>query len=336
MCHEFRAANRTPCVEKDIMMPEREEFLSLSRRALLQGAAATGIGLMAGFPALVTPAYANQENAMPTVKSKDGTSIFYKDWGKGRPVVFSHGWPLTADAWDQQMLFLGQRGFRVVAHDRRSHGRSEQTWDGNDMDHYADDLAAVMEAADIRDAVMVGHSTGGGEVAHYIGRHGTSRVGKVVLVGAVPPIMVSSPAYPGGVDKKVFDGIRAGVATDRSKFFLDLTTPFYGFNRPGAKISEGLKFSFWQQGMMGGIKGLYDCIEQFSEVDYTPDLQRIDKPTLIVHGDDDQIVPIDHSAKLAAQIVKNATLKVYAGGSHGLTAIDVDRFNADLLEFAKS
>lgn len=273
---------------------------------------------------------------MATVTTKDGTRIFYKDWGKGQPVVFSHGWPLTADAWDGQMAFLGAKGYRVIAHDRRSHGRSDQTWDGNDMDTYADDLAAVFEALDLKDAIMVGHSTGGGEVSHYIGRHGTRRVKKAVLVGAVPPVMLKTAANPGGLPMEVFDGIRKGVFDNRSQFFKDLAVPFYNFNRPGAKVSQGLIDSFWMQGMMGGIKGLYDCIKQFSEVDYTPDLKKIDVPTLFIHGDDDQIVPIDASGKAAAKIVKGSTLKIYPGGSHGLAQTEQDRFNADLLAFIKA
>ena len=273
---------------------------------------------------------------MATVTIKDGTRIFYKDWGKGQPVVFSHGWPLCADAWDGQMAFLGAKGYRVIAHDRRSHGRSDQTWDGNDMDTYADDLAAVFETLDLKDAVMVGHSTGGGEVSHYIGRHGTRRVKKAVLVGAVPPLMLKTAANPGGLPMEVFDGIRKGVSDNRSQFFRDLAVPFYNFNRPGAKVSQGMIDAFWMQGMMGGIKGLLDCIRQFSEVDYTLDLKKIDVPTLIIHGDDDQIVPIDASGKAAAKIVKGSTLKIYAGGSHGLAQTEQDKFNADLLAFIKA
>jgi non-heme chloroperoxidase len=272
---------------------------------------------------------------MSTITTKDGASIFYKDWGAGQPVVFSHGWPLTADAWDGQMLFLAERGYRVIAHDRRSHGRSSQTWDGNNMDQYADDLAELFEQLDLKDAVMVGHSTGGGEVAHYVGRHGTSRVAKVVLVGAVPPLMLKTDANPGGLPIDVFDGIRKGVLDDRSQFFKDLTTPFYGFNRDGAKVSEGLRDAFWLQGMAGGIKGLYDCIREFSEVDYTEDLKKIDVPALIIHGDDDQIVPIGAAGLLSAKIIPNATLKVYPGGSHGLAQVQQDEFNADLLAFIK-
>jgi non-heme chloroperoxidase len=275
------------------------------------------------------------ENVMSTITTKDGTSIFYKDWGSGQPVVFSHGWPLSADAWDGQMVFLGQHGFRVIAHDRRSHGRSSQTWHGNNMDQYADDLAELFERLDLKDAVLVGHSTGGGEVAHYLGRHGTGRVAKAVLVGAVPPLMLKTESNPGGLPIEVFDGIRKGTFDDRSQFYKDLTMPFYGFNREGAKVSEGLRDSFWLQGMMGGLKGQLDCIREFSEVDYTEDLKKIDVPTLIVHGDDDQIVPIGASAELSSKIVKNARLKVYKGGAHGLAQVQQDEFNADLLAFIK-
>ena len=270
---------------------------------------------------------------MGTITTKDSTRIFFKDFGAGPPVVFSHGWPLNADAWDAQMVFLGQRGHRVVAHDRRGHGRSAQTWDGNTMDQYADDLAELIEHLDLKDAVLVGHSTGGGEVAHYVGRHGTGRVSKVVLVGAVPPLMLKTEKNPGGLPQEVFDGIRKNTFDNRAQFFKDLTVPFYGWNREGAKPSEGLRDAFWLQGMMGGLKGQYDCIREFSEVDYTEDLKRIDVPTLIVHGDDDQIVPIGASAMLSSKIVRGATLKVYPGGSHGLAQTQQDAFNADLLAF---
>ncbi|MGF6985680.1 non-heme chloroperoxidase [Paraburkholderia atlantica] len=269
------------------------------------------------------------------VNAKDGTPIYFKDWGTGTPVVFSHGWPLSADAWDAQMLFLVNQGYRVIAHDRRGHGRSGQPSEGNDMDTYADDLAAVLDALDVKGAMLVGHSTGGGEVAHYIGRHGEKRVAKAVLIGAVPPQMVKSANNPNGLPMSVFDGIRAGVAANRSQFYLDLATPFYGFNRPNAKVSQGLVQDFWRQGMAGSIKGQYECIKQFSEVDYTEDLKKISVPTLILHGDDDQIVPIDDSAKLSAKIVKNATLKVYAGAPHGMCSTHVDQVNADLLAFLK-
>ncbi|BCF93496.1 alpha/beta fold hydrolase [Paraburkholderia largidicola] len=269
------------------------------------------------------------------VKAKDGTDIFFKDWGTGTPVVFSHGWPLSADAWDPQMLFLVNQGYRVIAHDRRGHGRSGQASGGNDMDTYADDLAAVLDALDVTNAMLVGHSTGGGEVAHYIGRHGSKRVAKAVLIGAVPPLMLKTADNPGGLPMSVFDGIRAGVAANRSQFFLDLATPFYGFNRPDAQVSQGLIEDFWRQGMAGSIKGQYECIRQFSEVDYTDDLKKIDVPTLFLHGDDDQIVPIDASAKPASRLVKNATLKVYAGAPHGMCSTHAEQVNADLLSFLK-
>ena len=270
---------------------------------------------------------------MSTITSKDGTEIFYKDWGKGQAVVFSHGWPLNADAWDGQMLFLSNQGYRTVAHDRRGHGRSGQPSDGNDMDTYADDLAALIEKLDLKDIILIGHSTGGGEVAHYIGRHGTQRVAKVVLIGAVPPLMLKTASNPGGLPIEVFDGIRAGVAADRSQFFKDLSAPFYGANRADAKVSQGLRDAFWLQGMQGGIKAEFECIKQFSEVDYTEDLKKIDVPTLIVHGDDDQIVPIADSAMLSSRIIKGAELKVYPGAPHGMCSTLKDQVNRDLLAF---
>ncbi|HWJ36883.1 MAG TPA: alpha/beta hydrolase [Steroidobacteraceae bacterium] len=270
---------------------------------------------------------------MSTVTTIDGTRIFYKDWGKGQPVLFSHGWPLSADAWDGQMTFLANHGYRVIAHDRRSHGRSDQSWDGNDMDTYADDLSTLIEALDLHGVTLVGHSTGGGEVAHYIGQHGTRRVSKAVLIGAVPPLMLKTKDNPGGLSIDVFDGIRKGTFDNRAQFFKDLALPFYGYNRTGAKLSEGVRDSFWLQGMMGGIKGQLDCIKQFSEVDYTPDLEKFDVPTLILHGDDDQIVPIAASALMTAKIVKGATLKVYPGAPHGFPTTHQDEVNADLLQF---
>lgn len=266
----------------------------------------------------------------------DGTQIYYKDWGSGQPIVFSHGWPLSADAWDGQMLFLGQQGFRVIAHDRRSHGRSDQTWEGNDMDTYADDLAELIEALDLYDVVLVGHSTGGGEIVRYIGRHGTARVAKIVLVGAVPPLMLKTEANPDGLPLEVFDGIRHSTFNDRSQFFKELTIPFYGYNREGAQISEGVREFFWLQGMMAGFKGTYDCIKQFSETDFTEDLKRIDRPTLIIHGDDDQIVPIGASALRTIEFVAKATLKIYEGADHGLAVTHQDEFNTDLLDFIKA
>jgi non-heme chloroperoxidase len=291
---------------------------------------------MIGVPRTDDASHQHGAHTMNTITTKDGTQIFYKDWGSGRPIVFSHGWPLDADAWDAQMLFLGAQGFRVIAHDRRSHGRSTQTWNGNDMDTYADDLATLLDTLDIAEAMLVGHSTGGGEVAHYIGRHGTRRVVKAVLIGAVPPTMLKTAANPGGLPMDVFDGIRAGVVGDRSQFYKDLAMPFYSYNRPNAKISQGVIDAFWLQGMRGGIKGQYDCVKQFSEVDYTEDLKKFDVPTLILHGDDDQIVPIDDAGRLTAKIVKNATLKVYEGAPHGMCTTLADRVNADLLAFAKS
>jgi len=276
-----------------------------------------------------------KETEMSDFTTSDGTRLFYKDWGTGQPVLFAHGWPLSSDAWDQQMLFFGRNGFRVIAHDRRSHGRSDQTWDGNNMDQYADDLAELIEALDLRDAILVGHSTGGGEVAHYIGRHGTARVAKVVLVGAVPPLMLQTDANPHGTPLAAFDGIRESTAKNRSQFFFDLTVPFYGFNRDGVAVNEGLRENFRRIGLQGGIKGQYDCVREFSEVDYTEDLKRIDRPTLIIHGDDDQIVPIAASAQRAAEIVAGSTLTVYAGGSHGLAETMADRFNADVLAFIR-
>ncbi|HST95391.1 MAG TPA: alpha/beta hydrolase [Microvirga sp.] len=273
---------------------------------------------------------------MGFITTTDGTSIFYKDWGSGPPVLFSHGWPLSADAWDAQMMFLGERGYRVIAHDRRGHGRSGQPWNGNDMDTYADDLAALIEALDLRDLALIGHSTGGGEITHYIGRHGTARVAKAVLIGAVPPLMLRTEANPGGLPIEVFDGIRKGTYDNRAQFFKDLPMPFYGYNRDGAKVSEGVRDSFWLQGMMGGLKGQYDCIREFSEVDYTEDLKKFDIPTLIIHGDDDQIVPIGAAAHMSSKIVKGATLKVYPGAPHGLATTHQDQLNADLLAFLQA
>jgi len=270
---------------------------------------------------------------MSTFTTQDGTSLYYKDWGAGQSVVFSHGWPLSADAWEDQMLFLGERGYRVIAHDRRGHGRSSQPWSGNNLDTYADDLSELVEALDLKDAIHVGHSTGGGEVARYIGRHGTRRVAGAVLIGAIPPLMLKTESNPGGLPIDVFDGIRAKVLSDRSQFFQDLSEPFYGANRPGAKVSPGLRDSFWLQGMQAGFKNAFDCIKAFSETDQTEDLKKIDVPTLIIHGDDDQIVPIGASAMLSSKLVKGSTLKVYPGASLGLCATHKDQVNADLLAF---
>ena len=273
---------------------------------------------------------------MTTVTTKDGTQIYYKDWGKGQPVVFSHGWPLSADAWEDQMVFLGNHGYCCIAHDRRGHGRSAQPWDGNEMDTYAADLATLVEALDLKDAIHVGHSTGGGEVARYIGRYGTKRVSKAVLIGAVPPLMLKTPANPGGLPIDVFDGIRANVVADRSQFFKDLTVPFYGANRPGAKVSQGLRDSFWLQGMQAGFKAVIDCIKAFSETDFTDDLRKIDVPTLILHGDDDQIVPIGASALLSSKLVMGAKLKVVPGAPHGMCSTLKDQVNTELLAFIRS
>lgn len=270
---------------------------------------------------------------MSTFTTKDGTSIYYKDWGAGPVVTFSHGWPLSADAWDAQMLFLGQKGYRVIAHDRRGHGRSGQTWQGNNMDQYADDLAELLDHLDVKHATMVGHSTGGGEVVRYIARHGQKRVAKVVLISAVPPLMLETDKNPGGLPLSVFDDIRAGVTKDRSQFFKDLSLPFYGYNKPGAKISEGVRESFWLQGVQASIIGAYDCIKAFSETDQTEDLKKIDVPTLVIQGDADQIVPIDDSGRLSVKLVKNGTLKVIPGAPHGLCTTHADVVNRELLAF---
>jgi len=270
---------------------------------------------------------------MPFITTKDKTQICYKDWGKGQPVVFSHGWPLNADAWEDQMIFLAERGYRCIAHDRRGHGRSDQTWEGNEMNTYADDLAALVEKLDLKNVIHVGDSTGGGEVARYIGRHGTERVAKTVLIGAVTPLMLKTKANPGGTPIEAFDQIRASVLADRSQFFKDLSAPFYGANRAGAKVSQGLRDSFWMQGMLAGYKAVFDCIKAFSETDFTEDLKKIDVPTLILHGDDDQIVPISDSALLSAKLVKNAVLKVVPGAPHGMCSTLKERINAELFAF---
>jgi len=276
---------------------------------------------------------------MPFVTTKDKTEIFYKDWGNpsGKPVVFSHGWPLNSDNWENQMFFLGNHGYRVIAHDRRGHGRSSQPWDGNDMDTYADDLLAVIEHLDLKDAMLVGHSTGGGEVARFLGRHGSSRVSKAVLVGAVPPCMVLKESNPNGLPISVFDGFRTAMTTDRAQFFLDVPTePFFGFNLPGAKSSQGLIQSWWQQGMLCGFKGAYDCIKAFSETDFTEDLKSIDIPVLLLHGEADQIVPIKAAALESIKLLKKGTLKIYPGGAHALPNTAIDEVNEDLLKFLQS
>src|ERR1700731_1189763 len=276
------------------------------------------------------------EGHVNTATTKDGSKIYFKDWGTGQPVVFSHGWPLTADAWDAQMLFLGWKGYRVIGHDRRGHGRSSQPWNGNEMDTYADDLATLIETLDLKNATLVGHSTGGGEVARYIGRHGSKRVSKAVLIASVPPLMLKTKNNPGGLPISVFDQIRASVVADRSQFFKDLSLPFYGYNRSGTKTSQGVRDSFWLQGMQASIKGAYDCIKAFSETDQTEDLKKFDVPTLILQGDDDQIVPFADSGLLQSKLIRDATLKVYPGAPHGLCTTHADQVNADLLAFLKS
>jgi non-heme chloroperoxidase len=273
---------------------------------------------------------------MNTITTKDGTQLYYKDWGKGQPIVFSHGWPLSADAFEDQMFFLAERGYRCIAHDRRGHGRSEQTWHGNDLDTYADDLAELVKKLDLKDVIHVGHSTGGGEVARYIGRHGTKRVAKAVLIGAITPVMVKSASNPAGTPIEEFDKLRAAVQADRSQFWKELSTPFYGYNRPGTKISEGVRESFWLQGMMCGFPGAYFCIKAFSETDLMEDLKKFDVPTLVLHGDDDQIVPIADSALLSSKLIKSATLKIIKGAPHGMCTTEKDQINAELLSFFKA
>jgi non-heme chloroperoxidase len=274
---------------------------------------------------------------MNTITTKDGAQIYYKDWGIGQPVVFSHGWPLCSDSWEAQMLFLGSHGYRCIAHDRRGHGRSSQPWTGNEMDTYADDLSEIIETLDLKGAVLIGFSAGGGEVARYIGRHGTKRLAKAALISAVPPLMLKTAANPGGMPIEKFDAIRLGSITDRSQFYKDIASgPFFGANRPGAKVSQGMMDSFWLQGMQAGAKNTFDCIKAFSETDFTEDLKKFDVPTLIIHGDDDQIVPIGAAALRSSKLVRNATLKIYAGAPHGLAATHRDQLNADLLEFIKT
>jgi non-heme chloroperoxidase len=272
---------------------------------------------------------------MGTITTKDGSSIFYKDWGKGRPIVFSHGWPLNADAWDEQLMHFASNGYRTIAHDRRGHGRSSQTWNGNEMDTYADDLAALLDKLELTDAVLIGHSTGGGEVTRYLGRHGAKRVSKAVLVSAVPPLMLKTDANAGGLPLSVFDEIRTATGTNRSQYYKELALPFHGFNRPGAKVVQGLIDQFWLQSMQVGLKGAFDCIKAFSETDFTADLKGINIPVLFIHGDDDQIVPIDAAAKAATKLVKNSRLKIYSGASHAIPLVKSEQFNADVMAFLK-
>ncbi|MGO4763211.1 alpha/beta hydrolase [Cupriavidus sp. 2KB_3] len=329
-------------MSSDQPLPQR-----VSRRNLLLGSAAAASAMVAtSLPGGAEAAQAAKGASASShgkphtgsyITARDGTQLYYKDWGSGRPVVFSHGWPLSSDSWESQMLLVASSGFRAVAHDRRGHGRSSQPWQGNDMDHYADDLATVIETLDLRDAILVGFSTGGGEVARYLGRHGTRRVSKVVLVSAVPPLMVKTPANPTGLPLEVFDGLRAAQLANRSQFYRDVPSgPFYGFNRPGAKPSQGLIDAWWAQGMQGGHKNTLDSIKAFSETDFTEDLKKIDVPTLIIHGDDDQIVPIDTAGRASAKLVKNSRLIVYPGAPHGLTDTHKEKFNADLLAFIGS
>jgi non-heme chloroperoxidase len=273
---------------------------------------------------------------MAAIKTEDGTEIFYKDWGEGQPVVFSHGWPLNADAWDDQAMLVASNGFRAIAHDRRGHGRSSQPWNGNDLDTYADDLAELFEALDLNDAILVGHSTGGGEVTRYIGRHGTSRVAKALLVSAIPPLMLKTDTNPEGTPIEAFDEIRAGLSRDRSQFYKDLSAPFFGANREGSTVSQGVRDAFWLWSMQVGMKGAYDCVKAFSETDLTEDLKKIDVPTLIVHGDDDQIVPIGAAAEKSAKLVADSTLKIYPGAPHGLFATHKDEFNSELMDFIRA
>jgi non-heme chloroperoxidase len=310
-----------------------------TRRTVLLSSAALAVAACVPAQQAMTPAsltLPKGKQTMSTIKTKDDTSIFYKDWGEGQPVVFSHGWPLNGDAWDEQMFFLASHGYRTIAHDRRGHGRSSQPWQGNDMDTYADDLAQLIEKLELPSAILVGHSTGGGEITRYMGRHGTKRVAKAALIGAVPPGLLKTEANPGGTPLSVFDGLRSEIGRDRSQFYKNFSIPFYGANRNGSKVSEGLREQLWLQCMQVGVKGALDCIKAFSESDFTEDLKKIDVPTLVLHGEDDQIVPIADSAARSSKLLRNATLKVYPGAPHGLTATHREQFNADLLTFIRA
>jgi non-heme chloroperoxidase len=322
------------------MSNQNQKPVSLARRNALLGSAGAGAAAVAAaLPLAARAAPAAAHRTESTFSTREGVQLYYKDWGprNGQPIVFCHGWPLSSDSWESQMFFLSNHGYRTVAHDRRGHGRSSQPWDGNDMDHYADDLAQLLDALDLKDVFLIGFSTGGGEVARYVGRHGTRRVAKLGLISAVPPLMVKTADNPGGLPREVFDGARDGMAANRAQIFRDIPSgPFYGFNRPGAKPSQGMIDSWWMQGMMGGFKNTYDSVKAFSETDFRADLARFDKPTLIIHGDDDQIVPIDAAGRASARIVKHAKLIVYPGAPHGLTETHKDQVNQDILAFAKA
>ena len=321
--------------------PDPASHLRTSRRTVLATAAGAAVASLLSLPALAQDSSEGLSDRrkiafMSRVKTKDGTEIFYKDWGSGPVILFSHGWPLNADAWEDQLFYFASNGYRVVAHDCRGHGRSDQPWQGNDIDTYADDLAAVITALDLRHVTLVGHSSGAGDVTRYIGRHGTERIKKAVLVSAIPPTMLKSAANPGGTPIASFDATRAGVTGDRAQFYRDISAPFFGANRPGAKVSQGIVDAFWGQCMMAGLKGVYDCIRAFSESDFHADLAKFDVPTLIIHGEDDQFVPIDDTARLTVKLVKGATLKTYPGAPHGLPVTHKARFNADLLAFMRA